>query len=646
MNPDLATALGQRRMAVALVVLFTGINLAYVLLWLPPGHFSIDEGIYHLMARSMLDGHGWLAANGYAEFPYPPFTMRFLVPSGEMLAPQYPPLLPLIGAPFLAALGFRGLLLVSVLSHTLAVVLACRIGTRLFGDARLALGAATLYGVGTYALGYSQSAFAQTLTATCLLAAVWMLVRRDSPALRDFVLAGFWIGLGGLARLDAFLAAAGIVWWLLWSRPLIHTWRPGLGLAAGLAPALAALAAINAVKFGNWNPFSYGSQGGNTDPTAHLPLLLALAAAGAAFLATRSRRYVQLPRRVRMAVLLTGGLLAAGLLHAYAPQVLPRFARGVLALLVDMRFYLVSANEFWLDTGDGGAIRYDGVYKKALFQSLPLLAVGLLFGLQAAKRDPVTGQPRLLLWTVAVTMMAPYLILSWHGGLAFNQRYFLPVLAALLLLSLAVLRDAARGSLPGGSLAAGASYAAILYLAARSVTLPGLPAPDELALPLVLAAALGLAVAVSMRRDGASGNTMRLLLGFVAGAAVAWGVVTSLGDMGDSHRRRATNADIGGWSLGVFPKRSVIVAGYPDPYFGNVDHGVLFANPEIDDYASMNAIIERADALGYSLYFMLNESGWKTLAARGVLAGRVVCSNVFPGRPGVRQIVRGRCPGG
>jgi hypothetical protein len=191
----------------------------------------------------------------------------------------------------------------------------------------IALATGLLYGLATLAAVYSQSFFSEPLSALCLLAAGYFLLRfRTSARTPDVMLAGAALGVALLTRIANFIVVPLFGSILLAScRPgrsrgarrwIIHSWRPALAFTIPLVLGALVVAAYNLLRFGSplqtgyhsletfSNPLLSGLVGLLFSPGKGLflysPILILAAVSFPSFL-----------RRHRAEALLTAGISAA-----------------------------------------------------------------------------------------------------------------------------------------------------------------------------------------------------------------------------------------------------------------------------------------------------------------------------------------------
>jgi len=204
---------GDRRQARFVPVWPALILLAMIALALlfPSGVFTIDEAIYLEMARAMAEtGSLSLAGNGGVE-DAPALLRRFTHDVGGQAMPQYPSGYALIAAPFYAAFGLNGLILLNALSACAAVLLTQRLARLLYGDENLAWLAAGLLAGATFMSTYAFGVWPHMLHLALLLSGVERVVCGLQSRQPVMVAAGgafvVW-GVPALAHRAAFMVPA------------------------------------------------------------------------------------------------------------------------------------------------------------------------------------------------------------------------------------------------------------------------------------------------------------------------------------------------------------------------------------------------------------------------------------------------------
>lgn len=501
------------------------------------GLYTIDELIYLMSAEAMRARGSLIVENGWDLIRSPDLQLWFLVDGPNGLAPQYPPGLAAIGAPFAGLFGARGLILVNALAAAATLFLVRALARRLFRDEGAALGAALLFGLGSFWLEYAWGVWPHALGVALATAALLCVLRGldagDGGGPGWAAAAGALIGAGMLVRADAVLllpaaAAAAILWS---ARP----WASLAAGAAGLAPFAVAMAAANARKFGTLNPLSYGADGGGGGASAatYLPLLAA-GAAGLALLIALRRLDARGSRRLLWAAGAAAALVAA-LLPA-AGRLALDYAEGVRALILDMA--AVQDPRLPPEARQGGTLAFWGIYKQALGQSLPWVGLAALLPFCApgpeGRRAAAFVALAVGIWT------APFLFLSWHGGLGSNMRYFLPVLpllAAAAAMGWAGLarRSPGAGARPEAIGGVAALAAVLLWIQAGPQSLAG---ARQILATWLFAGVAAAALAAGLRPGPRTARIARAAAGAGLSAAICFAVM----DIGLAQLRRARAA--------------------------------------------------------------------------------------------------------
>lgn len=542
------------------------VGLAWIALaafWAAPGVFTVDGFTYLAMIDAFARDGSLFVENGMAAYDAEALSLYLMQDAGGRIAPQYPGGWGILAAPAYLAGGVRGVMLINAVASALTLPLIWAAARALFEDREIALHAALIYGVASFAVEYAVGFWPHGVTIFLVTAAVAAVATgwRGPPAaeLRGALLAGLVLGLGLNIRVDAVIAAVPLAVWLLGAgrRP----YAAAALLAAGLMPGLAAAAAINHAKFGVLSPLSYGSGDGAVS-LAHYARLMPLAAAGglAALALGIGRLRAALYRPAGLA---GAGLAALGLalLLPDARQVLASILRGVWVLVVDFQAH--PAPSRGLVELDDGSIRMFGLVKKSLLQSLPYATAALVL-VPGLWRGPRRAALAFCFLFVGLGIV-PFAYSTWHGGMASNMRYFLnlmPVLAILAAVALARLRGlAAEGPRPGLVAVVAAAGGAVLYAVWR-----GYP-PDFLlqhTLPTAVILGLGLLAPGLWLAPGAlRAACARAMLGlFTLGlgtaAAIGWGA-----DLAMSQQIRARNAEMVELA-GTLPADALVVAASPE----------------------------------------------------------------------------------
>lgn len=491
-----------RIMLIGAAVILAGVFLA------PPMPFTQDGGVYLDMASAMA-GDGALAVgdNGGVDGA-PALTKELTRAVGGKVMPQYPSGYALLAAPFYAALGARGLMLMNALAAALSAWLTFRLARRLFDDeiARLAV---FIFAGATFLLNYAFALWPHALALAFTLGTACCAVEgahSDAARRRNLFLAGAGalIGAGVNIRVDVILYLPVLfVWLTLLAHP-----RDRLGplwLIAGMAPGLMLAAWLNMLKFGTFTPLSYGAGGDGSESAAnYLPLMLAGGTGLAALWlfnapAMAQRAADRFGRRTATALVALAAIAAA----VFAGAFLWRILYGAYVLTINLQAHNAYA-QIGVERNEFGQLLFWGYPKKALIQSVPYLPLALI---------PLVGffrgrniVPTALCLLAVAAPVAFYALNQWHGGGSYNMRYFLPTTPFIAVLAaaglapvMAAAKVSARRALLLALLAAGIAYFSLQEIG-RAI--PALYAPAALYPQWLIAGCCGLGALVFVFRPG------------------------------------------------------------------------------------------------------------------------------------------------
>lgn len=488
-----------------LLVLLAAAHIIWSLSTMIPAYLLIDEALYHWMSESFSDTWGLALWTGYDEFPSEEFLHRHTrLHDGRVFA-QYPHFFTIFSWPLYRTMGLLGLFMANAVSF-LGVIALCYAGARrLFHDRDIAVNSCLILALTTFFWEYSQAAWPHTTSSLFVLAAFYLAVRADEGASKRseglFALsAGLIAGFGSGIRMDGFLIIPCVLfWWLFRSKPGITR---AVVFLMGTIPGLAALAYTNHIKFGVLSPFSYGDSSVGFMRTLP-PALGAAAFAFMLFLWVATRPSVEERIRSRLgwgyplifAVLIFSAVSIAGVFFPGDWAILKRTLRGFFEAVVDIRAIDLGASFPSMERSRGGGVIYGGAHKKALLQSLPYLTL-LAIPFVEMIRNRAERYRLTVLFSVPAAFIAlhAYLI-SEHGGLCLNYRYFVsifPFTSILCAYAWAKLNEDWRKPAGYTALAAATvvTAAAFAFFMRRFVTLEALEFP-LLTLPHFMAAFIG-----------------------------------------------------------------------------------------------------------------------------------------------------------
>jgi hypothetical protein len=591
-------------------VLFAILMVAHVVaaLALQPACVSIDEMTHEWMATGLAKTASWAVENGYGLARSTELESMAVRAVGGKLVSAYPYGLEIATLPLHAALGLRAFVVANAVAFVGTIALCHAIAIRVTRSRRIALGAAAIFALGSYAWDYALAIWPHAC-ATFLTTAAFhqgvvacQTASARSAALRASA-AGLLAGAAIAFRLDAAFIAAPILALTVTcaSAPTATT----ACALAGTAPGVAFLAGVNHARFGSWAPFSYGPWEGGGSPTsgvaAYAPLAVtALAALGA----LAAWRAIAL-RASRVALAATIALAIAALASASVRQLLVETARGCASLLVDLRLSDPSVVEPGLARSPDGAMLYAGSIKKAWLQSLPYAPIAVLapFLARAKRGAPF---PFALLAAVACPVAA-FCRFRWHGGLCFNLRYFLPTLPFVAILTaIALGRLAARAPRDWRVLRRGdlvAIFAVLAYLAALLASRTFAPRgagsePFHLDAPLAIAAAIALLASAAVALPRAS-RLSQLAAGaafFATLVGLSWAATTTFSyDAPATRSIRARNhAVLEAARPFLGATKTLVVADMIDPFAELLRADVVVADGTRDGFADVADLVEAA----------------------------------------------------
>jgi hypothetical protein len=483
-------------------------HFLFTFLYLAPGPLSVDEAIYHWMAKSFAEQGSLDIWNGYAEFPSPELRHRYIRAREGRLVPQYPSLFPVLALPFYRFFGFFGLFVMNALAFVGVVVVCFFTARKLFGDAELALDSSLILILATFAWEYSQAAWPHMCALLFAVGAFYLSIRAYFSRARTtsilLALASGTVAAAGLGfRLDGILVFPALLLPFIFSRPA--RLREALALLVGTLPAIAVLSAMNEAKFGVFSPFSYG-EGRNVQT---IPLLICVSAGvivGLAWIATRPKpqEWVR-NHRIALGWLASIAVVLSVVLVAGSWDVVHRVLRDGYVSVVDVR--ALPADRVVAERSSGGGVLYIGAHKKALLQSMPYLGL-LLVPLMRMMR------PDKDFFALATLSVAPLAVIAFYaysfpfhdvGGLCLNTRYFLLALPFISILCAYAIKDLKhRWGIPFGypvmaliAVATGGLYFVLTYDARGSMNAleyPILVAPLRMSIVFAALIAAGLAL--------------------------------------------------------------------------------------------------------------------------------------------------------
>ncbi len=616
-----------RRGEIGLVAALLAIHVAASAA-LVPGHLSVDECTYHLMAKGLAD-HGELRfRNGYEDYPSLELVPVSVVAHGDHLYPVTPPTHAVLAWPFYRALGYPGLFLLNNLAFLATLVLTGALAWRLFGDRRLALGAVLVLGLASYLWEYSQASWPHALATSLVLAA--FCAAWEGFAARTEARAWLWCGLAGLVagvgigvRLDVALALPCLAVPLLFAPP--RRLAAAGAIALGVLPGLALLVLANQAKFGVASPLSYGPRTSTAgDWTHYLPVAgLGLALLAGARLAVAAPVRARIERARWLAPALVLAAVSAGLLVPAVRELVVRLASGTGLRVWDRRWLPLEVDRPALARSAGGGLVYFGHLKKSLLQSLPYLAL-LLLPVGAALRGHRQAGRFGALALVPAAFVAAYGYFSWDGGMVLNLRYLAPALPFLAILSAWSLREVFRGLGPREPWPWAAAWltAAAWWLWLRPhVDAPDVLEPRLLVTPLWIAGVTGALALLYAARAGQVGRPLRRALASLSACGLAWAALVSFAyDFPAARAMRGYNLQLSERALAAVSPGAIVFTTHPDPFCGLLSSDdVHLAVPSRDGFRDFRPLIDFHLEQGRPVYGAFPTGLWRRFAREGHL---------------------------
>lgn len=600
-----------------------------------PGFLVIDEVIYEWMARDLHATGGMALQTGFAETPSPELyhALHMRVRDGNVYA-QYPQLFALLAAPFVGALGLYALIALNSVAFAGVVGLCWALAWELFADARRAWAACFILVFGTFSWEYSQQAWPHSFATLFSTAALYLaLLGLRSAGRRAAWLAfaaGLVTGLGIGIRLDVVFVLPCIVLPFAFASPV--RLREILSVLVGAAPCLAALGAVNSIKFGTWNPLAYGPTA--VDSNQHVPFgLSAFLAAGVLVVWVFSRPSLRLNRRRRSRLIGVVGLIVVAVIAA-SPSVrgaLATHTRTLAAFLGDLRLLPSDQPMPAMEHSRSGAVMYIGAYKKAVLQSTPYLAA-LLLPLLEVIRSPRRSWELAYLLQLPVVTAVGLTAFSFHGGLCLNMRYFLPIFPVSSILVVWVVNEllpkvefrSTFGVL--GIAAAAAAAVAVAAVAGRLAA----DLSEELILigPLILALATAIAVVAAACARGKLRRWTAKVATFLVAAGITWSGVVAFGyDLPRHRQQRINNLEVGRRVAELVPPHTFFfTAPYIDPFMKLIEApDTVIALPAQDDMKDLPRLVDHSLGSGRRVFGVLRLGEW-----RGVAASRLARFHLQP----------------
>jgi len=614
-----------------IIFIFVVTHILYAFFLNPSGHFSGDEAVYHLIARSFSETGSLEVWNGFEEFPSPELTLWNLRVHEGHLTPPYPYLYPVLAFPFYKLAGLRGLFLLNAIAFLGVIWLCYLLARKLFQDRDMAQKACLIFILATYAWEYSQGVWPHALTILFTTGAVYLALEaiHETNSGRSSALAfgaGLAAGFGAGVRLDAILVFPALALPFLFAKPS----RPIqlLATCVGILPGLIILAITNHLKFGVVSPFFYGSAGGPTAGlTPYLPLLeMGTSAVVGLWVLTRIPDS-KLPRNSKIAIALIVVLLGSFFLTPLQ-QFISRLFFGAYQLTVDLRAGNISFVGWGshIRTADGAIVYFDTL-KKSLLQSCPYLTVLLLplVSIKTQKEAPIGPG---CLYLVPFIYIGTFSFFAWHGGLSFNMRYFLPILPFTSILTAYALKGLTR-KLNKNWIKSSIVAGFIIYIVFISFLLFSIKGHLDiqkqeafyLTLPIFLSLSLFFMTIIYLAMGKKAGNVASGITTILLVTSLVWsGLVAFCYDFPRVFAIRSTFAKVSQEAFPIVSPDSILFADFPDPLLGLFEKDRLrLAVPSYDNFKDFRPLIDFHLDAGRSVYASFSPETWQRVRAIGLL---------------------------
>jgi len=410
--------------------------LFYGAFFAPTGLFTDDEVIYVAMIDRFATAGSFVIENGYEVNQAESLRLVTMRAGPHGLVPQYPAGYAVLAAPFYLLGGLRGIIILNTLASVLTLWLTYKIARALFEDERLAVNAALIFGLATFAVDYAFAIWPHAAANAFVAASIYAAVRSVNEARRTWLWAawaGIAIGLGATIRVDVVIAAPFLLAWIFVNAK--H--QPGRSLAAfvfALGAGLALAAYLNLLKFGVFNPIYYGASLGkhtSTSLTNYVRYLPYAFLAWALFLVFRWQRIQRLAKGKSGWILLGLGVAVTASVPSIR-ELASKLAHGLYVLVVDLRTLSAIDSHPRIQNIGGQYFLYYETLKKSLLESLPYLGTALITFAAIFRLERRSAY--FLCFFLPLIWFLPLAASEWVGGRGNNMRYFsamLPLLAII-----------------------------------------------------------------------------------------------------------------------------------------------------------------------------------------------------------------------
>jgi hypothetical protein len=611
------------RVKIYLLVILAAAHILITLFCVVPGHYSIDEIIYHWSVRDFAASGQLSVWNGYEEHPSPELVHPFLAPHSGRLHTQYPMVFSVMAAPFYKLWGYYGLFLLNSIAFLMTLGFCLATARRLFDDVDLAVNSCLILALGTFFWEYSQAAWPHMTSACFATGALYLMVcayLSDSKSYAACAAAGAGIlaGIGPGLRFDGLFVIPALILPLMVSRRSRVVELAAFSL--GTLPGLLFTSYLNYLRFGTFTPITDGHGFQITPYVMAYPLVIASLAWGLhkAGLVDRA-----LKRKTRCLQAIIGAALVALFVPAVRSHVV-EWLHYTHINVIDITAFDENFIRPAMSRSEGGGVVYIGAHKKALLQSAPFLALLIVPLINLFRKPEDTGKLSIL-FLLPIMYFAGYaytfnLGTTLEGGLCLNLRYFVPILPPLAILcayAIRNLREERQVRFSPAILAISGLVTVFSYwrLVEKFKTQVNELVFPLLILPLLLAFFLGclllLRIAMKERLASADGIIAALLA-----AAFTWsGLVAIFYDYHIDRNQRINNYILSRTAMGAVPPDSLFfTAPYVDAFMGLLDQPkVRIAFPAIYHFQDFKELLQYHSEQGRRCFAVFPAELWDQL---------------------------------
>ncbi len=562
---NFARDLSDRTILVLLLIVF-GIVLTLTII---RGVFIIDEDNYLVTVVGLQ--HGMLKMPGTENLTpsnelvyFDPEASRRSVQSTPVVS-LAPPIYAFLALPFSYA-GWRGLVLLNILSFLVAIYLVFRYVDLITHQRVTSWIACILFAIGGYCIEYAQGMWPEMLSVVlCMGTLILCLKGRQSGSIYTALAAGILVGIAvGVREQNIFFAGCAGLGLVLYGTKRMET---SIAYAAGVVLMLAVIATLNLYRVGIWHPF---------------PKVGGYASIVAANTVSTS---VFEPLRV------------------FWSKVVDYSSYGPDTDHIRSGFYQWDA--------ESGTALLNGIVKKSWIQSSPWIGLALIAMVVSwfspRKNSKIEAKEIRVLGLIVVPTVLMFVAAGFNrtDGLSFNQRYFLELVPLCAIALSLFIRQEQIGFLPMGM---GTAIGIIAVVGILILPTQMMKHFGQRYMPMLLA--LGLLLVWYLW-----GN--RRAFSIVLGACIGWAFFIHVeSDLVGSRFRREINASRYEYLNKTIPNHSALFT-----FWGNkdaagpiqLDKDVVILDVWADEGRDAKTLEEELLTRGRRIFILENDMPEKTL---------------------------------